>query len=147
MCGVFSSMCNTADTIFSLPYVCFSQSTLSLHHSSSLPVCSIFFMSSGLPETTIRITRTWFIPILRVSPALSSRWLMAWLRFATPSGNTISSRLRGVRVGSALFGMVFLSMWSDILVSAPCALSRCNTAYPIYLLSSLFVIQCFPCSL
>ena len=45
---------------------------LSAHHSSNLPSRSMRSISSCVPDTLMRIARTWLLPILRVSPASSS---------------------------------------------------------------------------
>ena len=131
MCGVFSSMCRTADTRFRSPYVSRSHFRLSLHQPSSLPSSSIRFMSSLLPVSSTRIALTWLVPILRLMPAVSIRCAIACVRFLTPSGNCTSSRFRCVRVLSAFFGCTVRSMCVDIAPSAPFAFSKCKTAYPI----------------
>ena len=104
MCGVFSSICRTADTRFCSPYVSRSHCRLSLHQSSSRPSASICFMSLLLPVSSTRIALTWLVPTLRLIPAVSTRCAIACVRFLTPSGNCTSSRFRCVRVLSAFFG-------------------------------------------
>ena len=101
--------------------------------SSSLPSSCTLTMSSCVPESTMRIARTWSGVIFRLMPAVRMRWLIASVRSATPSGNSTSSRLRWVRVGSAFLGMVLRSIWSDAPVSAdPFALflSRISSPQP-----------------
>ena len=131
MCGVFSSMCRTADTRFRSPYVSRSHCRLSLHHSSSCPSASICFMSLLLPVSSTRIAFTWLVPTLRLIPAVSIRCAIACVRFLTPSGNCTNSRFRCVRVLSAFLGWTVRSMCADILLSVPFAFSKCKTTYPI----------------
>ena len=138
MCGVSSSLCRCAATMFSLPNRSAKYLILSVHHSSSLPSFSMRSMSSCVPDTLIRIARTWLFPILRVSPASSNRLWMAAERSFIPSGYVMSFRLRCVLVGSAFFGMMKRSMWAVVPLSEPCAFSMCNTTNPIYDFPLLF---------
>ena len=48
----------------------------------------------GLPESMTRNALTWFFPILRSSPALSSRCWIASVRLVTPLGNSTNSSFR-----------------------------------------------------
>ena len=142
MCGVCSSMCSTADTVFSFPNVQCSHCRLSSHHSDSLPSSCILAMSSCVPESTMRIALTWSGVIFLLMPAVRMRWLIAPVRSATPSGNCTSSRLRWVRVGSAFLGMVLRSIWSDAPVSAePFALLIWMLIYPMSVSCFFEVIQ------
>ena len=126
-------MCSTADTVFSFPNVRCSHCRLSPHHSFSLPSSCTLAMSSCVPESTMRIAHTWSGVIFRLMPAVRMRWLIASVRSATPSGNSTSSRLRWVRVGSAFLGVVLRSMWSDAPVSAePFALLIWMLMYPMF---------------
>ena len=145
MCGVFSSICRTADTRFRSPYVSRSHCRLSLHQPSSLPSSSICFMSLLLPVSSTRIAFTWLVPTLRLMPAVSIRCAIACVRFFTPSGNRTSSRFRCVRVLSAFLGWTVRSMCVDIAPSAPFAFSRCKTAYPITV-NNFRLILPLPCS-
>ena len=137
MCGVCSSICRTADTTLSLPYVSCNHCILSWHQLSSCPLSSIRFISSNVPVSNTRIALTWFLPILRVMPAVLMRWLIASLREWIPSGNSMSSLFRWVRLSSAFLGWIVRSIWADIPVSAPFAFSKCSTAYPIVVLNYL----------
>lgn len=93
-------------------------------------------MSLCVPESTMRIALTWSGVIFRLMPAVRMRWLIAAVRSATPSGNSTSSRLRWVRVGSAFLGVVLRSMWSDAPVSAdPFALLIWMLIYPMFISS------------
>ena len=68
---------------------------------------------------------------------------MATVRLRTPSGNWMSSRLRCVLVGSVFLDCMVLSIWADMPLSALFAFSKCNTAYPIYLLKFIRLTFCF----
>ena len=95
------------------------------------PSSSMRFIASCEPVSMTRITRTWLVPILRVRPACSRRYLIASVRSATSSGNSTSSSLRLVRSGEALVGIFVRAMWAVMATSLPGALSRCRTAYPM----------------
>lgn len=126
-------MCRTAETVFSRPNVRYSHCRLSAHHSFSLPSFCTFIMSSCVPESTMRIALTWSGVIFLLMPAVRMRWLIAPVRFVTPSGKSTSSRLRQVLAGAAFLGMVLRSMWSDAPVSAePFALLNWMLMYPMF---------------
>ena len=124
-CGVFSSMCNTQETRFSLPKVFFSHFRLASIQLSNLPSLAIFIICSCVPVKIMRMAFVWFLPTLRCSLAWSIRCCIASVRFFTPAGNTTSSRLRCVLFASALMGTYFsllasfLSIWHDIPESLP----------------------------
>lgn len=100
--------------MFSFPNVSAKYFRLSAHHSSKRPSSSIRFMSSCVPDTLMRIARTWLLPILRVSPASSNLRCIAAERSFTPSGYSMSLRFRCVRVGSAFFGMMKGLEWGEL---------------------------------
>ena len=137
MWGVSSSRCRCAATMFSFPNVSAKYFILSAHHSSKRPSLSMRSMSSCVPDTVMRIARTWLFPILRVSPASSNLLWIAAERSFIPSGYATSFRFRCVRVGSAFFGMIKRSMWAVVPLSEPCAFSMCNTTNPYIFLSFL----------
>ena len=102
VCGVFSSVWRTADTILSFPNVSYSHSILSRLHSSSLPSACMRCISSEVPGSITCNARTWLWFILRFIPAFSIRYCIACVRVSNPSGNSIRFLFRCLRSRSAL---------------------------------------------
>ena len=94
MCGVCSSMCSTAETVFSLPNVRCSHCRVSSHHSPSLPSSCTLIMSSCVPESTMRIALTWPGVIFRLMPAVQMRWFITSVRFVCRNGFPDGDALR-----------------------------------------------------
>ena len=133
--------------MFSFPNVSAKYFKLSAHHSSSRPSRWMRSMSSGVADTLMRIALTWLLPTLRVSPASSSLLWIAAERSFTPSGYSMSFRLRCVRVGSAFLGMIERSMWRSFRcrnrAPFPCVRLQIPYKIPFFLAYETMILRIF----
>ena len=132
MCGVFSSMCRCAATTLSLPNVACSHWILSLHHSSSFLFLYVHHVlvrtRQNHPNDTDLVVRDFPSDVCRVQ-SVGNRFIPA----VNASGYSTSTLFRCVLVGSAFLGIIFLSIWSDCVVSdVPFAFLMSNENIPYH---------------